>query len=151
MANIKQGQQMIPFITREMSVGQNVSELVFGVDVFDLDFGLQINSIKQPIKMIILITRGLDIFFEGTESIFSITLIFPLRFLMFLGIINKSPLFFLKLERRFQKTETMRSHNSRASKPSNLSPVSNDMISDSVELCETAVCFLHIQLSGKIV
>ena len=28
----------------------DVSELVFGVDVFDLDFGVQINSIKQPIK-----------------------------------------------------------------------------------------------------
>ena len=27
-----------------------VSELVFGVDVFDLDLGVQINSIKQPIK-----------------------------------------------------------------------------------------------------
>ena len=27
-----------------------VSELVFGVDVFDLDFGIQNNSIKQPIK-----------------------------------------------------------------------------------------------------
>ena len=34
----------------------------------------------------------------------------------------------------FPKTETIRSHSSRASKPSNLSPVSNEMISDSVEL-----------------
>ena len=30
--------------------GQYVSELVLGVDVFDLDFGVQINSIEQPIK-----------------------------------------------------------------------------------------------------
>ena len=29
---------------------KNVCELVFGVDVFDLNFGVQINSIKQPIK-----------------------------------------------------------------------------------------------------
>ena len=29
-----------------------------------------------------------------------------------------------------------------------LSPVSKAMISDSVELCETEVCFLHIQLIG---
>ena len=29
---------------------KNVCELVFGVDVFDLDFGVQINSIEQPIK-----------------------------------------------------------------------------------------------------
>ena len=26
--------------------------------------------------------------------------------------------------------------------------MSNEMISDSVELCETEVCFLHIQLTG---
>ena len=50
MANIEQAQQMIPLITREISFGQNVSEVVFGVDVFDLDFWVQINSIKQPIK-----------------------------------------------------------------------------------------------------
>ena len=29
---------MIPLITREISFGVNVSELVFGVDLFDLDF-----------------------------------------------------------------------------------------------------------------
>ena len=46
MANVNQAQQMIPLITREASFGQNVSKLVFGVDVFDLDFGIQINSIK---------------------------------------------------------------------------------------------------------
>ena len=50
MANVKQGQQMIPFITCEILLCQDVCELVFGVDVFDLDFGVQINSIKQPIK-----------------------------------------------------------------------------------------------------
>ena len=48
----------------------------------------------------------------------------------------------------FPRTETSRSHSSRAGKPSILSPVSREMISDSVELCETAVCFLHIQLIG---
>ena len=50
MANIKQGQQMIPFITCEISVAHHVCELVFGVDVFDLDLGVKINSIEQPIK-----------------------------------------------------------------------------------------------------
>ena len=48
----------------------------------------------------------------------------------------------------FPRTETIRSHSSRADNPSNLSPVSKETISDSVELCETAVCFLHIQLIG---
>ena len=50
MANIEQAQQMISLITCEISFGQNFSKLVFGVDVFDLDLGIQINSIKQPIK-----------------------------------------------------------------------------------------------------
>ena len=50
MADIKQGQQMIPFITCEIPLDQCVCELVFGVDVFDLDFGVQINLIEQPIK-----------------------------------------------------------------------------------------------------
>ena len=38
MANVKQTQKMIPFITCEISLGQHVCELVFGVNVFDLDF-----------------------------------------------------------------------------------------------------------------
>ena len=50
MANVKQTQKMIPFITCEISIDQFVCELVFGVDVFDLDFGIQIDSIEQPIK-----------------------------------------------------------------------------------------------------
>ena len=50
MADIKQGQQMIPFITCEIPLCQGVCKLGFGVDVFDLDFGIQINSIEQPIK-----------------------------------------------------------------------------------------------------
>ena len=50
MANIKQAQQMIPLITREISFGQNVSELGFGADVFVLVFGVQVDSIEQPIK-----------------------------------------------------------------------------------------------------
>ena len=36
-----------------------------------------------------------------------------------------------------------RSHKSNAEKPSMRKPASKDMTSDSVQLCETAVCFLH--------
>ena len=50
MANIEQGQQMIPFIKCEIPLCQDVCELVFGVDVFNLDFWVKINSIEQPIK-----------------------------------------------------------------------------------------------------
>ena len=39
IANVKQTQKMIPFITCEISLGRYVCELVFGVNVFDLDFG----------------------------------------------------------------------------------------------------------------
>ena len=51
----------------------------------------------------------------------------------------------------FPKTETIKSHNSRAGKPSSLNPVSREIISDSVELWETDVCFLHIHLIGRSV
>ena len=50
MANVEQTQQMIPFITCEISLCQYVCELVLGVNVFDLDLGVQIDSINQPIK-----------------------------------------------------------------------------------------------------
>ena len=50
MANIKQTQKMTPFVTREIPFGQDVCKLILGVDVLDLDFWVQINSIKQPIK-----------------------------------------------------------------------------------------------------
>ena len=40
------------------------------------------------------------------------------------------------------------SHKSSAGMPSNLNPASKEMISDSVELCKTEVCFLHIHPIG---
>ena len=62
MANTKQAQQMIPLITRETSFGQNVSKLVFGVDVFDLDLGIQETCLIVGLLplMIILITASLS-------------------------------------------------------------------------------------------
>ena len=41
MASIEQTHKMIPFVTREISLGYHVSKLVFGVDVLDLDFGVK--------------------------------------------------------------------------------------------------------------
>ena len=38
MADIEQAQQMIPFVTCEIPLCQDVCKFVFGVDVFDLDF-----------------------------------------------------------------------------------------------------------------
>ena len=37
MADIKQSQQMIPFITCKTAFCQDVCKLILGVDVFDLD------------------------------------------------------------------------------------------------------------------
>ena len=50
MADVEQTQKVILYITCEISLGQYVCELVFGVNVFDLDLGVQIDSIKQPTK-----------------------------------------------------------------------------------------------------
>ena len=44
-------------------------------------------------------------------------------------------------QRCVSKNKTIRSHKSRAGIPSYLNPASKEMISDSVELCETEVCF----------
>ena len=41
---------MIPFITSETAFRYNVCELVFSVNLFDLDFGVQVDSVKEPIK-----------------------------------------------------------------------------------------------------
>ena len=46
----EQTQMVIPLISRETSFGQNVSDLVFGVKIFDLDLGFNVDSVKQPIK-----------------------------------------------------------------------------------------------------
>ena len=46
MANTEQMTKIIPLITREIPVGQNVCELVFGVNVTDW---VQIDPVKQPI------------------------------------------------------------------------------------------------------
>ena len=49
---------------------------------------------------------------------------------------------------RVPRTKIIRPHKSRTGIPSNLNPASKEMITDSVEQCETEVCFLHIQLIG---
>ena len=46
MADIEQTQKMVPLITCEISLCQHVCELVFGVNVTDLDFGVQMNPVR---------------------------------------------------------------------------------------------------------
>ena len=50
MDDAEQTQKMIPFIKCEISLGQYVCELVFGVNVFDLDFGSKLILSNQRIK-----------------------------------------------------------------------------------------------------
>ena len=40
----------MPFTTRENAFGQEVSELLSGVDIFDLDLRVKIDLVTQPIK-----------------------------------------------------------------------------------------------------
>ena len=49
IADIEQMEKMLTLITCEIALCQYVCELVFGVNTFDLDFGIQIDSVKQPI------------------------------------------------------------------------------------------------------
>ena len=50
MANVEQTQKMIPFITCDISLCQYVCELVLVSMYLMWIFGVQIDSIKQPIK-----------------------------------------------------------------------------------------------------
>ena len=106
--------------------------------------------------MIILITTSLssntynkaswraDWTFEGTESMSFIASILLWDLWCLCSSLSGRPVL-SETRETFPRTETIRSQNSRAGKPSNLSPMSKEMISDSAELWETAVCFLHIQ------
>ena len=120
----------------------------FGVTVFDLDFWVQIASIEQPIVSNSVGSRNMShcrtsSFYDHLDHCVQSFHEFSSALEMYTSLLV------LVLWCVFPwKTVTIRSHNSRAGKPSNLSPVSKEMISDSVELCETAVCFLHIQQIG---
>ena len=50
MADAKQMEKLVSLITCELALCQNVCELVLGVDIFDLNLWIQINSVKQPVK-----------------------------------------------------------------------------------------------------
>ena len=46
MADVKQINEIVPLITSEIPFCQYVCKLVFGVNVFDLDFWVQVDSIE---------------------------------------------------------------------------------------------------------
>ena len=47
LADIEQMEKIVPLITCEISLCQNVCELVLGVNVTDLDFWVQVDSVKK--------------------------------------------------------------------------------------------------------
>ena len=120
--------------------------------------------------MIILITASLssntynkgswweDLTFEGIKSTLSKSSVIPRDFFRFwsvwgsertsLWFVHRSPRAWLLWYVFPWITATIRSHKSKAGIPSYLNPASKEMISDSVELFETEVCFLHSQLVG---
>ena len=46
MADIAQMKTIVPLTTREITFGQDVCDLMFGVNVTDVDLGFQINPVK---------------------------------------------------------------------------------------------------------
>ena len=50
MAAVGLIKKIVPFVTCEITIGQNVCESMFGVNAPDLNLGIQISSVKQPIR-----------------------------------------------------------------------------------------------------
>ena len=48
--DVEQTKKMTPITTCKITFSQHVTELVFGVNTFDLDLGVQIDSVEQPIQ-----------------------------------------------------------------------------------------------------
>ena len=188
----KQTKKIAPFITRKTSCGQQVSELFFGVNIFDLDFWVQVDSVKQPIQRDTVDHRhvshhwassfddNLDhclVVFNNVQPRF--TLWEEVAFVVTWSRSDNCSTFWLpfpnlKLDMRKQfpadslipllfpeaswvddfllfdecNTSITTSHKSRAGIPSIRKPASKEIISDSMELWNTDVCFLHIQLMG---
>ena len=50
MADVEQVKKIVPFVTCEIAFGQNLCDLMFGVEVPDLNFRILLNPFKQPIQ-----------------------------------------------------------------------------------------------------
>ena len=72
----------------------------------------------------------------------SVNLLSGMRDLVFMGLL----LCVTSLPARGANTSVTMSHKLSAGSPSNLRPASNEIISASVLLCDTAACFLQVNL-----
>ena len=152
-----------------------VSELDSGVVVFDVDLRVKINPAKQPSTtlcarvsfLIVCRTFAQDDPFNDCVIVLKnkrakrcgvrsgITSVKPKSsdllecfFVLPLGRISHCVCATGLPVLGMWKTSMSTSQRSSAEIPSIRNPAYEDMTSDSVELCETAVCFLHIQLIG---
>ena len=175
--------RLVPLITFEISFGQHVCELMFGVKT-DLDLGVQMNPVKQPIQGssvgpwnmphfetstfdnhldYCLVVKDIQhdagvrmrciwwnvinvcwndvgvLDWDGVVHVWLWHL--PTGFSVALSPIHQ----FCSVQNEILQPPNPRE---RAGIPSMRKPASREMISVSVELCETEVCFLHIKLVG---
>ena len=154
---------------------------MFGVDIPNLNFRIQVNPVKQPIKsnsvgswnMSHCWTPAFDYHLNHGFSVLkneqnctrmrkihvrrhTVNMIqiknvvlgwnlgLVLRVLVWCGIMQQVSLY----RQTFGFIESPNSKDQELGIPSMRKPASRKIISASVELCETEVCFLHIQLIG---
>ena len=236
MADVEQMKKIVPFVTREITFSQNDCELMFGINVPNLNFRIKICPVKQPIKRNSVgswhmshcgtsafdyhLKHGFNILKDIQQSIGtrmcsvwwkvvnvgqietgvrgwkmfsyvwlrSCRQVYPWRSRIFgfVGLVwcvvfggmwsmyvgmtlvcligMGLSMFDLTIADGFPSgsllgpsvlfgsewnTSITKSQRSRAGIPSMRKPASRKITSASVELCETEVCFLHIQLLGK--
>ena len=179
----RQMKKFVPLITCEIPFGQNVCELMFGVNANE--FGVQIDPVKQSIQsnsvgpwnMCHCGTSTFDnhfgyrlnasktynialepefVVFDGMWSMFvGMTLVWLIEMeLCTFGLTTAEGLLrgsLLGPSVRFGSewdTSITKSKRVRAGIPSMRKPASREIVSASVQLWETDVCFLHIQLIG---
>ena len=169
--------KMVPLITCEMSLCQYVCELVLGVNVFAWILAYKLFLLKKKesratlwvleiclivglLPFVIHLDHCFVVFKDVQQSFLTRRIhvwrneinlfrssIFP--WICFpVGNLYGSPRTWSFWYVFPWRTVTIRSQKSSAGIPSILNPASKEMIYDSVELCETEVCFLHIQLIG---
>ena len=136
MANVERTQKMVPLITCEISLCQYICELVCGVTVFDLDLGVQIDSL--PIK-----SNSVG---SGNMSHCKTSPLYDHLdhcFVVFKDVQQS----FLTRRTRVRGNEVFRS----SIFPGiffRVGDVDSSPVLDDSDAYETEVCFLHIQLIG---
>ena len=168
MADIEQMKKIVPLITCEISFCQHFCKLVSGVNVTDLNFGIHINLVKQPIQsdsvgpwnMSHCGTSIFDNRFDYHLIVLTGTRIRCIWWNVInvcwndVGVLHWDGVYACltwQLLTGFPEALSwvlLFCSVRNAGIPSMRKLASREMISASVELCETEICFLRIQLIG---